>query len=72
MQNIYCLLSCLEGWQEKLCDRKGALEMDMDVVINSYSWQGLQSYDIVTHSHTFVSVAGEEPNQRQQKRKINN
>ena len=46
--------------------------MDMDVVINSYSWQGLQSYDIVTHSHTFVSVAGEEPNQRQQKRKINN
>lgn len=44
--------------------------MDMDVVINSYSWQGLQSYDIVTRSHTFISVAGEEPNQRQLKEKL--
>lgn len=44
----------------------------MDVVINYYFWQGLQSYDIVTHSHTFVSMADEGPNQRQQNRKITN
>ena len=59
--------NCLEGWQEKLWGRKGALEINMDVVTNYYLLQEPR-FCTVTCSHTFDSVAGEEPNQRQQKR----
>ena len=48
--------NCLEGWQEKLWGRKGALEINMDVVTNFYLLQEPRFCN--SHLFSYVCLSG--------------